>query len=42
MNTIDADTQNLGVCGLKTRQKSLDPRHFLASGGCPIEWVEEK
>ena len=42
MNTVDADTQNLGVCGLKARQKSLDARHFLASGGCPVEWVEEK
>jgi hypothetical protein len=42
MNTVDADTQNLGVCGLEARQKSLDARHFLASGGCPVEWVEEE
>ena len=42
MNAVDADTQNLGVCGLEARQKSLDARHFLASGGCPVEWVEEK
>ena len=42
MNTVDADTQNLGVCGLKAGQKSLDPRHFLASGGCPIEGIKEK
>ena len=40
MNTIDTDTQNLGVCGLEARQKSLDPGHFLTSGGCPIEWIE--
>jgi len=42
MNTVDADTQNLGVRGLKARQKSLDARHFLASGGCPIKGIKEK
>ncbi len=42
MNTVDADTQNLGVRGLEARQKSLDSRHFLASGGRPVEWVEEQ
>ncbi len=42
MNTVDADTQNLGVCGLEARQKSLDSRHFLTSGGRPVEWVEEQ
>lgn len=41
MNAIDADTQNLGVCGLEARQKGLDSRHFLASGRRPVEWVEE-
>jgi len=42
VDAVDADTQDLGVAGAETGQQGLRLRNLLASGGRPIEGVEEQ
>jgi len=42
VDTVDADTQNLGVGGLKTRNRLFDRRYFLTSSGSPVDRIEQK